>query len=171
MRGGSPLLPPLQRRDVASSLQHGAGGRLLTASGGIYATLLYLFMFVRKGFRGWHLQRNTSPFRGGCIPPHSPPFPLPTTTTTLPRDRATPSLQIIPVATCMRGKKRKTCSWHELWKRSWPTRRWRRLTIPSCAKPARWLWVSSVLSLASPGRVPDLIDWFRHVMHPLFTYY
>lgn len=45
-------------------------------------------------------------------------------------------------ATCLRAKRRKTCSWHGLWKRSWLTRRWKRLTTHNCAKPARWHWVS-----------------------------
>lgn len=140
---GSPPLPAvrfLNTRDVASSLQHGAGGRLLTASWGIYPT--FCIYSCSPGLDsaadisdGIHLHsRRLQP------PPQPPPPPC------------FGSGQLLApnsVATCMRGKRRKTCSSHELWKRSWPTRRWKRLTTPSCAKPARWLWVSSVL-LASP---------------------
>lgn len=60
-------------------------------------------------------------------------------------------------ATCLRAKRRKTCSLHELWKRSWLTRRLKRLTIHSCAKPARWHLVSYIV-FASHCSFLGLID-------------
>lgn len=55
-------------RDVASSLQHGAGGRSLMEIWGIYPTFRVLFMFVCSGLRGWHLPREYICVRGGCSP-------------------------------------------------------------------------------------------------------
>lgn len=72
-------------------------------------------------------------------------------------------------ATCLRAKRRKTCSWHGLWKRSWRTRRWKRLTTHNCAKPARWHWVSCAgfditFFVCECLGLSDL----RHVMQPPF---
>lgn len=115
------LRPLSNVRDVASSLQHGAGGRSLMAIWGIYPTFcVYLCLSVRGSAadisKGIHL----------CSRRLQPPL----------WDQA--HLAPNSGATCLRAKRRKTCSLHELWKRSWPTRRWKRLTIPNCAKPARW---------------------------------
>lgn len=113
-------------RDVASSVQHGAGGRSLMEVWGIYPTLsVYLCLSVRVSAadvcQGIHLAS-----RGGCRTP-SPPS----------RDQA--HLAPDSGATCLRAKRRKTCFLRELWKRFWLTRRSKRLIIRNCAKPARWL--------------------------------
>lgn len=112
-------------RDVASSVQHGAGGRSLMEVWGIYPTFcVYLCLSVRVSaaydIKGIHLE-----FEAAAAPP---------------RDQA--HLASNSGATCLRAKRRKTCFLRELWKRSWPTRRSKRLIIRSCAKPARWHSVS-----------------------------
>lgn len=108
-------------RDVASSVQHGAEGRSLMEVWGIYPTLcVYLCLSVRVSAadvcQGIHLDS-----RRLQIPP---------------RDQA--HLASNSGATCLREKRRKTCFLRELWKRSWLTRRSKRLIIRNCVKPARW---------------------------------
>lgn len=112
-------------RDVASSVQHGAGGRSLMEVWGIYPTFcVYLCLSVRV----------SAAYVGKGIHLDSRRLQLP------PRDQG--HLASNSGATCLRAKRRKTCFLRELWKRSWPTRRSKRLIIRSCAKPARWHSVS-----------------------------